>query len=121
MAQLLASYHVDMTAEKNAFQGDRTLLLEMLGGFSVLSVALAMLLGFLFSWAIIQPVRRIDRSVAGIAAGDFRQRIEVGNPDEVCSLSTNSNRKAERLGIVYAHQASPNKKLVAGHDALGNT
>src|SRR3989442_14734559 len=112
MAQLLASYHVDMTAEKNAFQGDRTLLLEMLGGFSVLSVALAMLLGFLFSWAIIQPVRRIDRSVAGIAAGDFRERIGGGNRDEFGSLTTNVNRKAERGGIVYAQQASLNQKPV---------
>jgi len=118
MAQLLAAFHVDMTAAQNAFQGDRTLLLAMFGGFSVLSVALAMLLGFLFSWAIIQPVRRIDRSVAGIAAGDFRQRIEVANRDEFGSLSTNVNRMAERLGIVYAQQASLNKNLVAANDAL---
>src|SRR2546428_5628570 len=88
MAQLLAAFHVDMTAAQNAFQGDRTLLLAMFGGFSVLSVALAMLLGFLFSWAIIQPVRRIDRSVAGIAAGAFSPGIQGGHPDAVCSPPT---------------------------------
>jgi len=118
MAQLLAAYHLDMTAAQNAFQGDRTLLLAMFGGFSVLSVALAMLLGFLFSWAIIQPVRRIDRSVAGIAAGDFHQRVEVPNRDEFGSLSANVNRMAGRLGIVYAQQASLNKNLVAANEAL---
>ena len=118
MAQLLVDSNNEMESALNAFKGDRTLLLEIFGGFSVLSVALAMLLGFLFSWAIIQPVRRIDRAVAGIAAGDFRQRVEVRNRDEFGSLSANVNRMAERLGIVYAQQAALNKNLVAANDAL---
>jgi signal transduction histidine kinase/CheY-like chemotaxis protein len=103
---------------QNAFQADRTLLLRVFGVISVLSVALAMFLGFIFSWAIIQPVRRIDRAVAGIAAGDFRQRIQVPNRDEFGSLGANVNRMAERLGTVYAQQAALNKNLVAANSAL---
>src|ERR1700680_2228224 len=77
MAHLLEDSYADVKTAQNAFQADRTLLLTVDGGISVLSVALAMVLGFIFSWAIIQPVRKIDRAVAGIAAGGFRQRIPV--------------------------------------------
>jgi signal transduction histidine kinase/ActR/RegA family two-component response regulator len=118
MAHLLTDSYAAVKAAQNAFQADRTLLLQVFGVVSVLSVALAMLLGFLFSWAIIQPVRRIDRAVAAVAAGDFRQRIEVSNRDEFGSLSANVNRMSERLGILYAQQAALNKNLVAANDAL---
>jgi signal transduction histidine kinase/ActR/RegA family two-component response regulator len=119
MAHLLTDSYASVRAAQNAFQADRTLLLQVFGVVSVLSVALALLLGFLFSWAIIQPVRRINRAVAAVAAGDFRQRIEVSNRDEFGSLSANVNRMSERLGILYAQQAALNKNLVAANDALG--
>jgi signal transduction histidine kinase/CheY-like chemotaxis protein len=118
MAHLLTDSYAAVKTAQNAFQADRTLLLTVDGGISVLSVALAMVLGFVFSWAIIQPVRKIDRAVAGIAAGDFRQRIQVPNRDEFGSLSANVNRMAERLGTLYAQQGSLNKNLVAANDAL---
>jgi signal transduction histidine kinase/ActR/RegA family two-component response regulator len=118
MAQLLTASYTAVKTAQNAFQADRTLLLTVFGVVSVLSVALAMLLGFLFSWAIIQPVRRIDRGVAGVAAGDFRQRIEIVNRDEFGSLGKNVNRMAERVGTLYAQQAALNRNLVAANDAL---
>jgi signal transduction histidine kinase/ActR/RegA family two-component response regulator len=118
MAHLLSDSYAAVKTAQNAFQADRTLLLNVFGVMSVLSVALAMLLGFIFSWAIIQPVRRIDRAVAGIAAGDFRQRVEVPNRDEFGSLSANVNRMAERLGTLYAQQTALNKNLVAANSAL---
>src|ERR1700680_332666 len=118
MAHLLADSYAAVKTAQNAFQADRTLLLTVDGAISFLSVALAMVLGFIFSWAIIQPVRKIDRAVAGIAAGDFRQRIQGPNRDEVGSLSANVNRMAERLGTVYAQQGALNKNLVAANDAL---
>jgi signal transduction histidine kinase/ActR/RegA family two-component response regulator len=118
MAHLLADSYAAVKTAQNAFQADRTLLLEVFGVVSVLSVALAMFLGFLFSWAIIQPVRRIDRGVAGVAAGDFHHRIEIVNRDEFGSLSANVNRMAERLGTLYAQQTALNKNLVAANNAL---
>jgi signal transduction histidine kinase/ActR/RegA family two-component response regulator len=118
MAQLLTASYAAVKSAQNAFQADRTLLLAVFGVVSVLSVALAMLLGFLFSWAIIQPVRVIDGGVAGVAAGDFHHRIEIVNRDEFGSLSVNVNRMAERVGTLYAQQAALNKNLVAANSAL---
>jgi signal transduction histidine kinase len=86
--------------------------------FSVVSVGLAMTLGFFFSWSIIQPVRKINGAVARIAGGDFTQRVQVPNRDEFGSLSTNVNRMAEQLGTLYAQQASLNKNLAAANDQL---
>jgi signal transduction histidine kinase len=118
MATLLTNSYAAVKTAQNAFQADRTLLLQVFGVVSVLSVALAMFLGFLFSWAIIQPVRKIDRVVAAVAAGDFQQRIAVPNRDEFGSLSSNVNRMAERLGTLYAQQSALNKNLVAANNAL---
>ncbi len=118
MGQLLIKSNAEVNAATNAFQADRTLLLQVFGVVSLLSVALAMFLGFIFSWAIIQPVRRIDRAVAGVAAGDFHQRVQVTNRDEFGSLSANVNRMAEKLGTLYAQQIALNKNLVAANDAL---
>jgi signal transduction histidine kinase/CheY-like chemotaxis protein len=115
---LLTASYAAVKSAQNAFQADRTLLLAVFGVVSVLSVALAMLLGFLFSWAIIQPVRVIDGGVAGVAAGDFHHRIEIVNRDEFGSLSVNVNRMAERVGTLYAQQAALNKNLVAANSAL---
>src|SRR6202165_200991 len=51
MAHLLSDSYAAVKTAQNAFQADRTLLLNVFGVISVLSVALAMLLGFIFSWA----------------------------------------------------------------------
>jgi signal transduction histidine kinase/ActR/RegA family two-component response regulator len=107
-----------INAAETAFQSDSHLLLVLVGVFSVVSVGLAMLLGFFFSWAIILPVRRIDHVVARVAAGDFNQRVKVRNRDEFGSLSNNINRMAEQLGTLYAQQAALNKNLEAANDQL---
>jgi signal transduction histidine kinase/ActR/RegA family two-component response regulator len=107
-----------INAAETAFQSDSHLLLVLVAIFSVVSVGLAMLLGFFFSWAIILPVRRIDHVVARVAAGDFNQRVKVRNRDEFGSLSNNINRMAEQLGTLYAQQAALNKNLGAANDQL---
>jgi signal transduction histidine kinase/ActR/RegA family two-component response regulator len=107
-----------INAAEAAFQSDSHLLLVLVGVFSVVSVGLAMLLGFFFSWAIILPVRRINHVVARVAAGDFNQRAKVRNRDEFGSLSNNINRMAEQLGTLYAQQATLNQNLAAANDQL---
>jgi len=107
-----------INAAETAFQSDSHLLLALVGVFSVVSVGLAMLLGFFFSWAIILPVRRINHVVARVASGDFNQRAKVRNRDEFGSLSNNVNLMAEQLGTLYAQQAALNNNLAAANDQL---
>jgi signal transduction histidine kinase/ActR/RegA family two-component response regulator len=118
MSVLINHSIAGINAAETAFQSDSHLLLVLVGIFSVVSVGLAMLLGFFFSWAIILPVRRINHVVARVASGDFNQRAKVRNRDEFGSLSNNVNRMAEQLGTLYAQQAALNKNLAAANDQL---
>ena len=71
-----------MTTAPSDFRSDRALLTTIVIGFSGVSVLVALLLGFVLSWAFILPVRKMERALAGITAGDFAQRVEVPNRDE---------------------------------------
>ena len=118
MGDLINVSIVGINSAQGAFQADVRLLLVLVAVFSVVSVGLAMTLGFFFSWSIIQPVRKINSAVARIAGGDFTQRVKVPNRDEFGSLSTNVNRMAEQLGTLYAQQATLNNNLAAANDQL---
>jgi signal transduction histidine kinase/CheY-like chemotaxis protein len=65
------------------------------------AIALALILGRTISWSLIGPIREIDTRLDEIAAGDFTQRVEVGNRDELGALAANVNRTSEQLGDLY--------------------
>ncbi len=62
---------------------------------------LALALGYVFSWSLIGPVAEIEARLKEIASGDFTQRIEVANRDELGALAANVNRTSEELGRLY--------------------
>jgi signal transduction histidine kinase len=72
-------------------------------GFAVGSIALALILGYAFSWSLIGPVEAMDSRLKQIAAGDFSQRVEIINRDELGTLAANLNRMNDELGRLY-HQ-----------------
>src|SRR6516165_9016092 len=65
------------------------------------AIALALILGRTISWSLIGPIREIDTRLDEIAAGDFTQRVKVGNRDELGALAANVNRTSEQLGDLY--------------------
>jgi signal transduction histidine kinase/DNA-binding response OmpR family regulator len=69
--------------------------------FSLGAIALALVLGRTISWSLIGPIRKIDATLDGIAAGDFARRIDVDNRDELGALGANVNRMSEQLGSLY--------------------
>ncbi len=72
-------------------------------GFALGSIALALILGYAISWSLIRPVKQMDARLRQIASGDFSQRVEVSNRDELGALAANLNRMNEELGRLY-HQ-----------------
>ena len=70
-------------------------------GFAVVSIALAVLLGHAISWSVVGPVQQMDARFEEIASGNFSQRIDVANRDELGSLAGNLNRMSEELGRLY--------------------
>jgi len=109
--ELIASVDSEMAAAQSAFEADRQLLYASVGIFSFVSLAAALALGFVLSWAFILPVRRIDRTLALIAAGDFAQRVDVPNRDEFGTLSRNLNSMSEHLAGLYEELRGLNEGL----------
>jgi signal transduction histidine kinase len=86
------------------FQASRTFFTRMVIAFSAISVIAALVLGFVLSWAFILPVRRMQRALAGITAGNLTQHVDVPNRDEFGQLATDLNGTSERLTTLFDDQ-----------------
>ena len=86
-----------MDASREAYLTSRWVVI----GFGVGSIGLALLLGYAISWSLIGPVKQMIECFKQIASGDFSQRVEVPNRDEMGALATNLNRMNEELGGLY--------------------
>jgi len=84
-------------ASGEAYRASRTIVVA----FALVAIALALVLGRTISWSLIGPIREIDTRLHEIAAGDFTQRVTVGNRDELGALAANVNRTSEQLGDLY--------------------
>ncbi len=68
---------------------------------AVISVILALGLGYVLSWSIIGPIRLTEGRLAAIASGNFTGHVAVPNRDELGSLAANVNRMNDELGRLY--------------------
>src|SRR5215471_1930792 len=78
-------------------------------GFALSSIALALALGYAISWSLLGPVKKIETQLNQVAAGDFTQRIQVANRDELGTLAANVNKMSEELGRLYEQLESFSK------------
>jgi signal transduction histidine kinase len=100
------------------FHSDHQLLQKIVVAFSVVSVATALLLGFLFSWSFVLPVKKVQSALAGLAAGRFGDRVQVPNRDEFGTLSQDLNRASERLAESFDRQRSLAHSLRESNESL---
>ena len=68
---------------------------------AVASILLALVLGYLISWSLIGPIRRMESRLAAIASGDFSGHVAVSNRDELGALAANINAMNDELGRLY--------------------
>ena len=97
MKQLIAKASEETTEATDAFESDRGFLRAMVGTFSGASLAVALFLGFVLSWLVVNPVRQMGQGMRRIAAGNFSQPIQVENRDELGELASRINQTAEEL------------------------
>jgi signal transduction histidine kinase/CheY-like chemotaxis protein len=93
----------------------------MVVGFASGSIVLALILGYAISWSLIGPVTEVGARLDQIAAGDFSQRVDVVNRDELGALAANVNRMSGELGHLYqqleaANLAKSRFLAAASHD-----
>jgi signal transduction histidine kinase/CheY-like chemotaxis protein len=90
-------------------------------GFALGSIVLALILGYVISRSLIGPVTEIEAGLKQIAAGDFSQRLRVGNRDELGALAASVNKTSAQLGDLYhklelANLAKSRFLAAASHD-----
>jgi signal transduction histidine kinase len=117
-APLITQAEDRMQEAADAFHADHRLLQRTVLGFSAASVAVALLLGFLFSWAFLLPVRKVQRALAGLSAGQLDQRVDVPNRDEFGMLSQDLNTTSDRLATSFARQRSLARSLRESNASL---
>jgi signal transduction histidine kinase len=90
---------IDDLIERNAiaYQRSRDLFI----GVAAAALILALLLGFVLSWSLIEPIQRIDARLAGISSGDFSDHVDVVNRDELGALAANVNHMNDELRRLY--------------------
>ena len=82
---------------RSAYTSSRNLVIAA----GATSVVLALLLGYVLSWSVVQPIQRADERLAEIASGDFSRHVDVPNRDELGALAANLNRMNDELRDLY--------------------
>jgi signal transduction histidine kinase len=81
----------------SAFTASRNLFAAV----GVGSVLLALLLGYVLSQSLVDPIRRSETRLAEISRGDFAGHVDVPNRDELGALALNLNRMNDELRRLY--------------------
>jgi signal transduction histidine kinase len=99
--QLVNKAEADMVAgidaRTQAYETARWIVIA----FALGSIALALGLGYAISWSLVGPVKEIEAKLNRVATGDFTQRVDVANRDELGALAADVNRMSEELGRLY--------------------
>jgi signal transduction histidine kinase len=69
--------------------------------FAIVSIVLALALGYGISVSLVGPVRAMEKRMHEIATGDFTNEVKVPNRDELGTLAVDLNSMSERLGGLY--------------------
>jgi signal transduction histidine kinase len=107
--ELVNKAEADMVASIDASQEAYLSSRRVVIGFSIGSIALALVLGYAISWSLIGPVRQMEARLEQIAAGNFTQEIYVSNRDELGVLAANLNRVSSELGQLYVQLEAANR------------
>ena len=81
--------------------------------FAGVSIALALLLGFVISWSFILPVRDAHAFLSRVAKGDFETTIQVTNRDEFGALADHMNAMGRELSRLYEAERQASHQLRA--------
>ena len=86
-----------VAADRRSYGHSRDLLIGAGAGCLLLALAL----GLLVSDSLLVPLRKTQRRLATIAAGDFSGHVEVPNRDEIGTLAADVNRMSDELQRLY--------------------
>jgi signal transduction histidine kinase len=94
-----------VASDRRSYSHSRDLLIGAGAG----SLLLALALGLLLSDSLLVPLRKTQRRLATIAAGDFSEQLEVPNRDEIGALAADVNRMSGELQRLYQELETANR------------
>jgi len=109
--QLVNMAEADMVTAIEVTEGAYDTSRLVVVSFAVGSILLALGLGYVISWSLVDPVKKIEARLRQIAAGDFAQQVAVGNRDELGALADNVNQTSAELGRLYREIETRNREL----------
>ncbi len=109
--QLVNMAEADMVAAIDKAQGAYGKSRLIVASFAIGSILLALGLGYIISWSLIDPVKKIETRLREIAGGEFAQQVAVVNRDELGVLAGNVNQTSEQLGRLYQEIEARNREL----------
>ena len=109
--ELVNKAESDMMASIEASQAAYVDSRRTIIAVAVVSVILALILGYAISWSVIGPIGQMEARMREIGAGDFSNKVEVLNRDELGTLASNLNGMSEELGRVYGQLEERNAAL----------
>lgn len=77
------------------------------------SLALALFLGYVLTWAVLGAVNRLDEHLGRLTRGDFSEEVKVPNGDEFAALAEKANVMMHELARARADQVEQNNALAA--------
>ena len=86
-----------MAALRASIESANHRAIVVMGAFALVSVGLALVGGFVISWAFILPVHAADAFLSDVAAGKFGGVVDVPNGDEFGALAARLNETAREL------------------------
>ena len=99
--QLVNKAEADMVAgietSRQAYENSQRIVIA----YAVGSILLALALGYTISWSLIGPIMQIEAQLNQVAAGQFTDRIDVINRDELGALGADVNKMSAQLGRLY--------------------
>jgi signal transduction histidine kinase len=99
--QLVNRAEADMVAGIDASRQTYARSRILVAAVALASFAFTLVLGHAIFRSVIDPVHTIHHGLNRIAAGDFTQRIEVPNRDELGELAMHVNSTADELQQLY--------------------
>jgi signal transduction histidine kinase len=97
VGRLVAAEETRMASLRSGIEAANRRSLRVMAGFAAVSIALALLGGFVISWSFILPVRAAHGFLSEVAQGRFGGTIVVPNRDEFGALAERMNWMSREL------------------------
>ena len=97
VGQLVAAEETRMASLRTGIEAANRHSLRLMAGFAAVSIALALLGGFVISWSFILPVRAAHGFLSEVAEGRFGGTIVVPNRDDFGALAEHMNWMSREL------------------------